>query len=220
MTQKTIIGIDEAGRGPVLGSLVVCAFTCTESEEKQLKKLGVRDSKLLTPARRSELARELKTFPHALYAAQATEINSIMQRGVSLNEFEAKIIAGLIDELAQTHAVKAFVDSPDSVPKKFEHRIRKYLHAQIELVCENKADVNHVCVGAASILAKTERDRQIEEIKQVLGIDFGNGYPSDKKTQEFVRKHAGEERLKPFLRTEWETVKRLKNHQVKLGEYL
>ena len=73
------------------------------------------------------------------------------------------------------------------------------------IICEHKADFNHVVVGAASILAKVTRDAEIEKIKQKIGIDFGSGYSSDPKTINFLKEHANDTKLKGIFRESWST---------------
>jgi ribonuclease HII len=60
------------------------------------------------------------------------------------------------------------MDSPDNVPKKFALRIMKYMKSRATIVAANKADDTYVIVGAASIIAKVTRDREIEKIKKVF----------------------------------------------------
>ena len=223
-------GCDEAGRGCVIGSMVIGIFAADSDWDSQLREMGVKDSKDISPARREVLAEKLRKIgKHVLVRISAEELTELMTKGISLNEIEAiKIADGLAvlqGELALKHNEfsKVFVDSPDPIPSKFEQRIRKYLKIKgadkIKFVCENKAENKFPCVAAASILAKVDRDSLLEEIKKKVGTNFGSGYSSDPVTAQYVREHHADPILQPFLRHRWETVKRLKSAQVDLTKY-
>lgn len=218
-----IVGVDEAGRGPVIGPLVLCAFACRRDEEPRLRELGVKDSKLLSDSRREELAPHLRKFPHALLEVSAAEITHAMRTRVSLNELEAMKVAEAVAQVAKSHDVeKLYVDSPDAVPSKFERRIRKYLPASLKkmiIVSENKADFTYACVSAASVLAKSLREQRVRELREAFGFDFGSGYPSDPRTKSFLAKHRKDAGLQTHLRHEWETLKRTRTAKVKLEDF-
>lgn len=190
--------------------------------------MGVKDSKLLAPEQREKLAKELREYGEfLLIKIPADEITHEMKRKVSLNELEAKKAGEALAELEKKLAAKnkqidvVFVDSPDPVPKKFEGRIRKYFPTQAKIVCANYADRRFPCVSAASIMAKVTRDVEIEKIKKKLGYSFGSGYTSDPTTIEFIEKRHRDPALKPYLRMEWSTIRRLKMpKQLKLGEFV
>lgn len=223
-----IVGMDEAGRGPVLGPLVMCAFACDAEWEPELKEMGVKDSKLLSPARREELAEKLRKIGRHLLVSLSAEQLTKEMNAKSLNEIEAQHAAEALNALQKALSAKGnefekvFVDSPDPVPSMFEKRMRKYLDksaTSAKIVSENKADAKYVCVGAASILAKVDRDHQIEEIKKTVGADFGSGYPSDPKTKAFICSHYDDPKAKQFIREKWETVKRLRCPQMDLSKF-
>ncbi|MBU1197886.1 ribonuclease HII [Candidatus Micrarchaeota archaeon] len=220
---RMIAGVDEAGRGPVIGPLIIGVFACHASEEKKLKRWGVKDSKLLSDSKREALAEKLAGYPHVLVEVSAEEITRFMRNKTSLNDVEAIKVAEALEKLYKKQEVeRVFVDSPDSVPKKFEHRIRKHLSFKlkgVEIVSENKADVKYVVAGAASILAKSQREKRVLELQEMFGEEMGSGYPSDGRTISFLKKHGGDKRLKKHIRWEWDTVKRLKLTEVKLSEF-
>ena len=204
-----ICGVDEAGRGPVIGPLVICAYCIDDSEIKELVKLKVKDSKLLTPKQRNSFYSKLKKLSKdfKISAISAQEIDSRNAVGVNLNQLEALKIAELIDELAPD---VVYVDSPTS-PKaeKFAEMILKNsLHKKIKIIAEHKADVKYPVVSAASIIAKVDRDDEIDMIKKEIGIDFGSGYPSDPITVAFLKKH-WENSLAQYIRKSWGTIKDL-----------
>ena len=69
--------------------------------------------------------------------------------------------------------------------------------------------------SAASIIAKTTRDNEIEKIKEEIGVDFGSGYPSDVRTITFIEGWVKEKRgLPPYTRKSWKTVKRMRNERL------
>lgn len=215
---KTLIGVDEAGRGCVLGPLVVCAFKIDAKLEPTLRELGVKDSKLLLPAARKKIYDKIIHYKHCVRIIPALELNELMGKRVSLNDIEAIKIAECLKELDDADAT-AFVDSPDSIPEKFARRIKKRVQLEMKIVSENKADLKYLVAGAASIIAKETREMEVSRIKKIVG-DIGSGYSSDKKTIVFLKAHYGKNaKLDEFVRIHWETIKRLKTAQVKLKDY-
>ncbi|HLP79447.1 MAG TPA: ribonuclease HII [Acidobacteriota bacterium] len=214
----TICGIDEAGRGPVVGPLVVCGFCITPEDEKILRELGVNDSKKLSPAKREEIAGQLMTlFTHKyhLIIFWPADIDSREKRGLNLNDLEAMASAQIINHLKPDQAI---IDCPSASPQNYVIGMHKWLTHKVTIRAEYKADANHLVVGAASILAKVERDRLIEELKKKIGIDFGSGYTSDPKTQEFL---AANWNKFPVFRTTWDTYKQIvaKNNQKNIFDF-
>jgi len=204
-----ILGIDEAGRGPVIGPLVICGAMFEEEKVPELKKLGVKDSKLLSPARRKSLFQKIIDISsgYKLEIVSAQEIDSRASIGLNLNQLEALKAAQIIDELKPD---VVFVDSPTSPDQnKFEEMIRRHLKNQnVDIHAEWKADLNHPEASAASILAKVTRDEEIEKIKKEIGEDFGSGYSADPITIKFVKEH-WENSLAKYIRKSWGTIKEL-----------
>jgi ribonuclease HII len=206
--------------------MVICAFACPHASDAHLREIGVRDSKLLTPQQREELAKAIKTHAHSLVVLTAAELTTSMSRKTSLNEIEARAMAKAIDEVVKkvgTAKIKAiYVDAPDPTTAKYAARLRKYAAFPdgATLVCEHKADFHYPVVGAASILAKVTRDYEIEEIKRKLGHDFGNGYSHDERTIAFLKKHIHDAELQEFVRHKWITAKRLKTTQLDLSGFV
>lgn len=215
-----IAGCDDVGRGCVFGSMYICAFAIDDSKEKQLKEMGVKDSKMLTPQAREKLYPQLiKMGDYAVVEYTAEKITTLMRRKVSLNTMEAAMVAEALS-LLRERPLKVYVDSPDPEPRKFERRIRMYFDHDIEFVCENKADSTYPCVSAASVVAKVLRDGQIERLHKEIG-DFGSGYTHDPRTIAFLDKNFHRLEVQKYLRQEWSTIK--KNHapagQAKLGDF-
>jgi ribonuclease HII len=203
-----IAGIDEAGRGPCFGPMSLAITVFEKNQETMLKSIGVKDSKDLTPKKRDELFDKILTtvLEKHIINVPAIEINDLMTKE-NLNEIEAIKVAQLIN-LLKENVDMVFIDSPDATKGKYEARIRKYLTKEkkdIKITSENKADSKYVVVGAASILAKVTRDREIEKIKEKFG-DFGSGYPADPKTKKYLADYVQKEKkLPPFSRIFWST---------------
>jgi len=203
-----ICGIDEAGRGPVIGPLVISCVALEESKLIELEKIGVKDSKLLSAKQREKLYDQIIKLAHSykITIISAQEIDSRASVGLNLNQLEALKIAELIDNIKPD---VVYVDSPTSPdPNKFEQMIRKDLKHPCDIHAEWKADLHHRIVGASSILSKVTRDREIEKIKKEIGMDFGSGYPADPVTKKFVKEH-WENALAKYIRKSWGTIKEL-----------
>lgn len=191
MVAILVCGIDEAGRGPVIGPLVMCGLLIKEKENESLIKLGVKDSKLLTKERREFLFDKIKNVADGFEIAilNPEEIDKAVSNhdGLNLNKLEARKSAEIINKLFPD---KVIIDAPSNNIMKYRDYLLRFIkNKNIQIVLEHKADFNYVVVGAASILAKVTRDREIEKIKIGIGIDFGSGYMSDQKTVEFLEKH-------------------------------
>ena len=220
-----VAGIDEAGRGPVIGPMVMCALACAKEQEPELKAAGVKDSKLVSPALRNKLAKLLdETCVFHVEILSAKEITKEMQNKVSLNDVEGNCAAKCLAQLYEKKAFEiAYVDSPDPVPSTYGKRIaRTFKMPDVKVICENKADFKYVVVGAASIIAKEIRENEVKRIQDLVGVNFGSGYPSDPVTKKFVLEHANDPKVTEHIRWEWSTVKSLKTQeksQSKLFEY-
>ncbi len=203
-----IAGIDEAGRGPVIGPLVVAGVACSREEVDFLRSLGVADSKLLRREKREALYREIAYhFSFDVVQILPEEIDRALKNKISLNLLEAEAFSRVLNNLSPE---EAFVDCVGREPRTFIKSMSKSLKVNCRLVVEHKADRNYPIVSAASIVAKVERDREIMRLKEEFG-DFGSGYPSDPKTKSFLENWIKEEgELPAFVRSSWKTVKRLK----------
>ncbi|MFZ2456298.1 MAG: ribonuclease HII [Candidatus Altiarchaeia archaeon] len=215
-----ICGIDEAGRGPVIGPMAICSVILEESGAKELKDMGVRDSKKLSPAKRESMEPRIKelAIEWKLALVLPAEIDLLRKR-MSLNQIEAEKMAYLIGSHSR-RPEKVIVDAADSVAENFGERIRVILRSNgshiPQIVSEHKADDRYIEVSAASVIAKVARDRAIEEIRIEYG-EIGSGYPSDEVTMEYVRKAARAGDLPHFVRRSWISAKR--SNQTSLGEF-
>lgn len=217
-----VAGIDEAGRGPVIGPLVMCGVTIDEDDRAKLKSMGVKDSKLLNHQEREYLFEKVKSTvkDFKIVIIEPKEIDETLRSELTnLNQLEREKTAEILNYLMPE---KAIVDCPTVNTKKYENELKQLLiKKDMKLVVENKADFNHVVVGAASILAKVTRDREIEKIKKKFGVELGSGYPSDEVTQKFMKENWNDKRFKDIIRKEWMSVKNLieEKKQKKLFDY-
>jgi len=197
-----ICGVDEAGRGSMLGPLVVAGITISRSKINLLKKLGVRDSKKLSPVARERLYKKIIEVVDDYHVIRISP--RIIDKSVSnhsLNHLEAKYMAKIISKLSPS---TAFVDSCDVNSKRFGKEISK-LTSNTKIRSYHHADSKFITVSAASILAKVSRDRAITRLSKKY--DIGSGYPSDPKTKVFVKKSIRRNQNLTFLRKSWKPVK-------------
>jgi ribonuclease HII len=204
-------GVDEAGRGSVLGPLAVAGVSLDSSHLCELEALGVKDSKLLTPNERESLYVEILKICSTVTVSRIPprEIDTYVRRGKKyrrLNYLEAIHMAKVIDTLG---AEEVFIDAPDKNPARWMGELESLLSCKPRIVAEHRADVNYVVVSAASIVAKVERDQDVAELREIHG-DFGSGYPSDPDTIEFLRSWMQKENARPeFSRKSWKTWSRI-----------
>ena len=196
-----VCGVDEAGRGSMLGPLVVAGITISRTKINLLKKLGVRDSKKLSPAARERLYKKIIGIVDDYYVVKIPP--RIIDKSVSnhsLNHLEAKYMAKVISKLSPS---TAFVDSCDVNSKRFGKEISD-LTSNTKIRSYHHADSKFVTVSAASIIAKVSRDRAITRLGKKH--DIGSGYPSDSKTKIFVKNSIRRKQNLAFLRKSWKPV--------------
>ena len=215
-------GIDEAGRGPVLGPMVLCGVCYFNTNLNFLTKIGVKDSKKLSPKKRKELAEIIKRncHSHKIIIVDAEEIDNREELKISLNKLEELKIAEIINLLRPD---EIYIDAVDVNEKRFGISIQNLLHYKPKkIISRHKGDELYPIVSAASIIAKEKRDAIIEELKGEYG-DFGSGYPSDRKTIEYLQNWAKKNKKFPhFTRKTWDTAKKIFNDEVfnkKITEY-
>jgi len=207
-----IAGVDDAGRGPVIGPLVIAGVLIEEKDLSKLLSLGVKDSKLLSPRKRRRLAPEITKIAKAHHIAKLApaEIDKVVQTGKKLhrlNRLEARAMAQVINALRPDIA---YVDASDVLPERFKQHIAEELSFKVQIVSEHEADKTYPVVSAASIIAKVERDRAIASLRKEHG-DLGSGYITDPKTVEFLKKWIRAYGSYPeFVRKSWKPAKRIK----------
>jgi len=214
---KLILGIDEAGRGPVIGPMVIAGYCIEEEKLDLLKSLGVKDSKELTRKQREEIYNEIikLTDKYKYIIIGPKTIDYYVYRN-KLNYLEFENMIKIIEEIKPD---KVIIDSPMVNTKKVIEYIKNNLKINVEIIAENKADKNYPVVSAASIIAKVIRDREIDKIKEKLNLDIGSGYPSDEKTIEVLKKDY--DKIKDYVRKSWITIKRIgKRDQKNILDFL
>tara|TARA_X000001036_G_scaffold196627_1_gene185268 strand:+ start:14697 stop:15425 length:729 start_codon:yes stop_codon:yes gene_type:complete len=208
-----IVGVDEAGRGPVIGPLVVASLGIPESQINILEELGVNDSKALSPSKRLEIRNKILTYKNWKYSIvefSAEQIDRAMEHD-TLNSIEVRLFAKAINDIGSEHISKLILDACDVNQERFGRNVYariKPTSEKLELISEHKADSKHLIVGAASILAKVHRDLEIERIKQECGFQIGSGYPSDPKTKDAIPSMITGDLPHINLRWSWATVER------------
>lgn len=209
------VGVDEAGRGPVLGPLVVAGVLGDPADVPS----GVTDSKQLAPERRRTLADRIRStgsLTCQVRAIEAPDLNERMASGETLDRIETKAFRAIIQSL---DADRAVVDPVGSDPAAFEATLASDLDG-CTVEARVAADAEDLLVGAASILAKVARDAAIEEIAESVGTPVGSGYPSDPTTRGFLtdwRKRSADP--PPFARTAWSTMETLGFGSRRLDDY-
>ncbi|MCW3999653.1 MAG: ribonuclease HII [Candidatus Bathyarchaeota archaeon] len=220
-----VAGVDEAGRGCVIGPLVVAGVAVHSDNLTQLTALGVKDSKLLTPKKREAL------YPEILKLTQRHHVVKVLPYRIDkavrstktlykLNRLEAQTMAEILEELKPD---EAYVDAADVIAERFGLHIQECLTTKTSIISQHKADRTFPVVSAASIIAKVERDREIELLRAKYG-DFGSGYLTDEKILGFLRKLLTENGgfYPSCVRKSWEPARRVKAEfgfsQKKLGQ--
>ncbi|MCD6171224.1 MAG: ribonuclease HII [Thermoplasmata archaeon] len=218
-----ICGIDEAGRGPVIGPMVVAGVWANEGEEKNLIQVGIKDSKKVSRLKRERLAEYIrKNFYYEMIIVKAEDIDTLRQE-MTLNELEANVFAKIANKkMANVY----YLDAASANENEFKKMVEARIKFDCNIICEHEADDRYAIVSAASIIAKVERDRQLKGIAKILesklNAPVGSGYPSDKRTINFIKswlKKYGE--LPPHTRHSWRTIQNIKNEmkQKKLKDY-
>ncbi|MDD3975578.1 MAG: ribonuclease HII [Candidatus ainarchaeum sp.] len=204
-----ISGVDEAGRGCVLGPMVLSICSIEESKEDFFRQKGVTDSKLIPKKKRENLFEIIKkeAVEYKISVIPAAELN-ILMNNYSLNEIEAIKTAEMISSLKKQTS-KVILDSPDISENMYKLRIIsnlkkiKFDFDENKIISEHKADLNYICAGCASIIAKVTRDFLLNKL---IGSNL-SGYSSDPKTIEYIKNYILENKKLPdFARTKWKTI--------------
>jgi len=211
-----ICGVDEAGKGSVLGPLVIAAVGVPSDDV--FADVLVKDSKMLSPAMREHLYSVIrKRFRVATVRIDAHEIDEI-RKGMTMNSCIARAHAQVIGKLSPS---KAFVDACDVNAFRYAEMVKSHLDCTCEIISEHHADESFRVVSAASIVAKVVRDRAIVTLSKKYGT-IGSGYSSDPVTIAFLSSYIDEYKMPPpIARKSWKTVSRLiaKKQQSQLSEF-
>lgn len=206
-----ILGIDESGRGPVIGDMVISGVALPNEEMGMiLAEKGVKDSKLLTRKKRESLYPMIQEMSSRVITkiVSPQEVDSWRASGQSLNELEAKVFAQIILEARPREAI---VDCSDVIPETFVARLNRYMGkaAPPKLVCQHFADRDFPAVSAASIVAKVTRDRRMLHLCETFG-ELGSGYCHDPQTIQFLSSwYESKGAFPPIVRRSWITASRI-----------
>ncbi len=208
MAEVVLAGVDEAGKGPVVGSMFIAGLATDGQGIEALKRLGVKDSKLLAPKRREELAGKIEELGKVHVVEMSAARIDEQRKKTTVN----MILVGAYGEVLRAlKPGKAWLDAPDVLPERFAQRVGVAcgLKPPPAIVAEHRADVKYPIVSAASIIAKVRRDRSVRALEARLGFPIGSGYPADpvtvKALPRILKEAPGE------VRHSWETVGRLKS---------
>jgi ribonuclease HII len=217
-----ICGVDEAGRGPVIGPLVIAGVSY--EDDSFLIKYNIRDSKKITPKTREMLVNKIKksAITYEILTINASDIDD-MRKVMTLNELEVNAFSQVIKKLKPE---LCYVDAADVNEKRFGKEILSRLTYKSTIISKHKADEIYPIVGAASILAKTTRDEHVQQIanklQKKLNLPLGSGYPADPVTKKFLKTWLETyKELPPHVRHSWKTAQQLlKNSKMKkLDDY-
>src|SRR5574339_5684 len=218
-----LCGVDEAGRGSVIGPLVVAGIMIKKSKTRNLDEIGVRDSKKLTRKKRNALFYEILDIAEftCVYKIGPKEIDESVLRN-NLNKLEGRVMANIINHL---EGDIAYIDSCDGNIERYTMLLRSHLNpynSNVKIFAMHKADILNIAVSAASIIAKVIRDTEIENLQeQFHNINIGSGYPADRRTMEFINNLIQEKNNFPdFIRRSWSPVKNiLEKKQKKIYDF-
>lgn len=225
-----ILGIDDAGRGPLIGPMILAGVLMDKTHENFLKKHNVKDSKMLEHSARVKIAKIIKESAEDFSVVEVSpeEIDNSILFGKNLNTLEAMKMAEVINEINSGKILKekvtVIVDCPSVNIAAWKGTLESFIKRKenLKIICEHKADANHIIVGAASILAKVAREEEVEKIKKQYG-DIGSGYPSDPYTKEFLKKRGKELSGSGIFRKSWATWRAIfpgsEKGQKSLGDY-
>lgn len=209
------IGVDDAGRGPIIGPMILAGVFMDSDKEMLLKKEGVADSKLLPHVKRVSLKDFIikNSISSEVVIAFPEEIDSAIDSGKNsnLNVLEAKKMAEVINKLnPKDKKVRVIVDCPSINTVSWKAKLLTFIEHpdNLEIKCEHKADFNYPVVSAASILAKVRREEEVSKLKDKYG-NTGSGYPSDPATKEFLKTKGKEFAGSGIFRKSWATWKAL-----------
>ena len=215
--EEYILGVDDAGRGPIVGPMVIAGAMFDKDADAILKKLGVKDSKMLFHPARIRLAKDIQKIAigYDIVVISPKEIDAAVNSAYNLNKLEAAKMAYVINNLtrglSKSIKITVYVDCPSVNIFAWTNVLKGFLERDdLILKVEHKCDVNHVECSAASILAKVRREEEVENLKKMYNIDFGSGYPADPVTVNWLKEFGREFQKYGIIRESWQTWK---NHE-------
>ncbi len=208
------LGIDDAGRGPLIGPMILAGVLLDKNGETFLKKYSVKDSKMLEHPTRVKLSKIINesALTHHVVKSYPEEIDEAVDGGMNLNTLEAMKCAEIINAINsgkyKKEKIKVIVDCPSVNIAAWRNKLLEFVDSgeNLQVVCEHKADANHLSVSAASIVAKVVREEEVALLKKKYG-DIGSGYPSDPYTKKFLVEHGNSLRDSGIFRKSWATWK-------------
>ncbi len=207
-------GVDEAGKGPVLGSMFVAAVRATESTLPE----SIDDSKRLTETRREAIAEQLRADERI--SIGVVEITPELIDAENMNDLAVEGHAEAVDTVAEP-GDRGLCDAADVDAERFGSRVRDLIDVEVGVEATHAADAESAFVGAASIIAKSERERHVDALAERFG-KVGSGYPSDPTTRAFLRQYLAEHGdFPPGTRRSWATCAsiRAETEQTGFGEF-
>ncbi|MBI5803100.1 ribonuclease HII [Candidatus Pacearchaeota archaeon] len=204
------LGIDDAGRGPVVGPMVLAGVLIDDEIAKTFKELGVKDSKQLTAKKRDFLAEIVrnKAISFEIVVIFPNDIDGENSRGVNLNDVEAIACARIINRTNKGFGkIKVILDCPSKNIESWKAFLTTKIENKrtLEISCEHKADVNHIAVSAASVIAKDIREKEMAKLKEKYGKEIGSGYSSDPVTIKFLHENFRKYHDEGIFRKSWAT---------------
>src|SRR3989338_918109 len=200
--------------GPVIGPLVIAGVVVDDKHLDSLKNDGIKDSKLLSPLQRKRFFEHVKNSvkDYKIIIIQPDEIDRAVEDG-NLNWLEADKSAEIINALKPE---RAMLDCPSNNTNAYRSYVFERLeNKNIELNAEHKADINHIEVAAASILAKVTRDNEVVKICKRIGESCGSGYPADPITKQFLEKNY--RKYSDIFRKSWAPYKKMAGKESQRG---
>jgi len=193
------LGVDEAGKGPVLGSM----FAAAVRADPETLPEDVGDSKGIPPERREQLAAAIHEAADAVALAEIS-VERIDSEETDMNELTVAAHAEALSQVAED-GDEGYVDAGDTNAVRFEGNVAEQVGTTVELRAEHGADETYPIVGAASIVAKEAREAHVARLAAEYG-PVGSGYPSDPDTREFLREYVLEHDVLPdCARRSWQT---------------
>lgn len=205
-----ICGVDEAGRGPVLGPLIIASYSINKNDYHIIQNIVKRDSKKYSSRQRERIFKTLININSSNILVTIVHpriIDEWIKHLGGLNNLEAYFMSKMIKTL---HPNVVYIDSCDNNPKTFLRRLIKFnIPVNINIIIETSADIKYSIVAAASIIAKVVRDNYINILSRLYG-PIGSGYPSDSQTRKFLKDWITKDKNPPpIVRKSWKTIRLL-----------
>ena len=220
-----MFGVDEAGKGPVLGSMFAAAVAVADPA---VLPDDVDDSKRVAPGRREEIAATLRADDRVAVGVAEVPVAQIDDPETDMNTLTVEAQAEALAAVAADGAA-GFADAGDTSESRFARRVADRVSAEIDLTAEHGADETHAVVSAASVVAKVARDAHVAVLADEYAAthgeafgDLGSGYPSDPTTREFLADFVAEYgELPDCARRSWATCEDVlaAHEQSGLGEF-